>query len=380
MLTRLGTGAQVLAVLLALAAVGCTSESSSPASPASPATTEVTATVDGQLPRPRAVHRATRLPDGSVLLTGGCSTPGCGGFDEARSADVYGADGTLTPGPTAAEPRANGTATLLADGRVLLTGGYPGEGGRPVASIEVYDPTVPAFRTLGELREARADHTATLLDDGRVLIAGGSGVDGDALATTELFSPATDTTEPGPPLSEARAAHVAVRLGAATILVGGTRTGPALASTDVLSDGAWRPGPELGTPRVKAGIAAIGPDRAWVIGGSTETEGRSRLASTEVLTLGGTSPGPELAHGAYKLDGAIARLPDGRVVIPSGDVLEVYDPVEDTLAAVPNVRLPERSFRTVTPLGPTTVLVAGGYDDSITPHADLQVVRIPAAP
>lgn len=362
-------------------ATACTSDpASDPASDPTPTADAASGPTPGRLSLPRAVHRATALPDGTVLLTGGCSAEGCGGFDDARAAEIVGPDGIAMTGPTAAEPRANGTATLLRDGRVLLTGGYPGEGGQPTASMEVFDPGTRSFRSIGELAEARADHSATLLPDGLVLIAGGFDAAGDALATTELFDPDTDRTSPGPALSEARAAQVAVALDETVLLVGGTRTGPALRSTDVLTESAWSPGPDLGTPRVKAGLVPIGPDRALVVGGSRATEGREKLATTEVVPLGGPAvAGPELNAGTYKLDGAVALLPDGRVVIPAGALLEVYDPVSSTLVAVPDVRLPERSFRTVTAVGPTTVLVAGGYDDRITPQPDLDLVEVPAA-
>src|SRR4051794_41722348 len=75
-----------------------------------------------ELTQPRAVHRATLLQDGRVLVTGGCTQRGCDGFDEGRRAEVYDGDRGLEPAADMATPRASGTATLLADGRVLLSG------------------------------------------------------------------------------------------------------------------------------------------------------------------------------------------------------------------------------------------------------------------
>ncbi|MFP2934237.1 kelch repeat-containing protein, partial [Pyxidicoccus sp. 3LG] len=73
------------------------------------------------------------------------------------------------------------TATLLADGRVLVVGGmrrlgtFPIPTSEPVASAELYDPTTDTWSATSPLAEARYSHTATLLADGRVLVVGGQG-------------------------------------------------------------------------------------------------------------------------------------------------------------------------------------------------------------
>ena len=100
---------------------------------------------------------------------------------------------TRTPRPTATPiPRAEGdmtqavlynhTATLLEDGRVLVTGGQTAGSGtwpppRPpptgVVSAEIYDPSTDRWSPTAPMTEPRRWHGAVLLEDGEVLVSGG---------------------------------------------------------------------------------------------------------------------------------------------------------------------------------------------------------------
>jgi hypothetical protein len=67
--------------------------------------------------------------------------------------------------------RVEHTATLLAGGKVLITGGYLLHAG--LATAELYDPRTASFHPTGSMSTARVGQTATLPSSGDVLIVGG---------------------------------------------------------------------------------------------------------------------------------------------------------------------------------------------------------------
>jgi hypothetical protein len=68
--------------------------------------------------------------------------------------------------------RAYQTATLLPNGKVLVSGGYNSSNSSQ-ATAEVYDPATGTWSATGSMASARADQTATLLPNGKVLVSGG---------------------------------------------------------------------------------------------------------------------------------------------------------------------------------------------------------------
>src|SRR5437868_10186037 len=81
--------------------------------------------------------------------------------------------GRVLPTGCLGEPRADHTATLLPDGRVLIAGGLV-ENGIFLDSMELYDPRTGSFKPAGTMSSKRVGHSATLLPGGRVLLAGGT--------------------------------------------------------------------------------------------------------------------------------------------------------------------------------------------------------------
>jgi N-acetylneuraminic acid mutarotase len=127
-----------------------------------------------------------------------------------------------------AVPRALHQATLLPDGRVLMSGGL-GETSSPGPErAEVFDPATGTFGPAGDLHAGRSLHSAVLLTDGRVLVVGGVANPGDraAVTLTELFDPATNAWTSGPTLQTAWPGATATLLGNGKVLVfGGENAG-----------------------------------------------------------------------------------------------------------------------------------------------------------
>jgi hypothetical protein len=128
-----------------------------------------------------------------------------------------------------ADARFDFTATLLADGRVLVAGGDLGYDANPraLASAELYDPGTGTWTPTGSMLTGRYRHTATLLPDGKVLVAGGnidsSGVVGIdcCLATAELYDPANGTWTATGSMNAPRVDQWATLLHDGTVLVVG---------------------------------------------------------------------------------------------------------------------------------------------------------------
>ena len=163
-------------------------------------------------------HTATLLADGRVLIVRGkeSSTPS-GVPPFLASAEIYdpSADSWTTVG-TLAQSRSDHQAVLLADERVLILGGRGGS--IRLASAEIFDPSTDSWSPAGILAQARESNTATLLMDGRVLVVGGRG-EGETLGSAEIFDPSTNPWTPAGTLAHARSGHQAILLVDGRVLV-----------------------------------------------------------------------------------------------------------------------------------------------------------------
>lgn len=172
----------------------------------------------------RRFHSATLLDDGKVLIIGGADGSRGDIFDP--STNLF----TETGGQVVYPKRYVHTATKLRNGKVLIVGGVDrpwGEGTVYLSTAEIYDPSDGTFTSTGNMTTPRANHTATLLLDGKVLIAGG-GSTGGLLNTAEIFDPLTGFfTSVTDTMAISRARHSAIPIvdGSKVLIIGGLFVG-----------------------------------------------------------------------------------------------------------------------------------------------------------
>ena len=359
------SGGAVL-VSVALLTLGCTPDAGPSGSVPEPSHT-TTAAPDSALAH-RAAHTLTTLADGTHLVAGGCDVDGCS--TATASAYLVGADGAAGATPTAdmLQARAGHSATLLEDGRVLVTGGFAGEGTAPLSSAEVFDPASGEWERVGDLETGRGGDAAALLGDGRVLVAGGWLRSNTYTETTELFDPATGEFEPGPDLPVAADGLAATTLDDGSVLVVGGQQRSEVgtgAAVRITPDGGIVEVESLGTARFKHTVVTLPSGEALVLGGTVDDQ--ALLRSTEVFDPGTNSfrPGPDLDQGRYKLTGGAVVLPDGRVVVAGGGPgVELLDPGSGVSTPISSAGSEWASFSTVG-VSSGRVVVIGGYDRSI---------------
>lgn len=171
--------------------------------------------------RARSRHVAALLPGGRVLVAGGQTNFVDTGDNHAEIYDPV----TNTWSPTGVMDwwRNGHTATVLADGRVLITGGSElrQDANRRLRKSEIYDPATGTFTATDSMTFKRQWHTATLLADGRVLITGGLDENNQPVTTAELYDPIAGTFSATGSTVTLRDRHAAIRLPDGRVLVTG---------------------------------------------------------------------------------------------------------------------------------------------------------------
>ncbi len=325
---------------------------------------------------PSAARDATgRSRSGSVQLRG--VEPVRAGVFRARSGTLWVATavelGGLTfpvvvdPGWSATGSMANArldhAATTLANGKVLVTGGY---NSTYLGSAELYDPATGTWSSAGNLATARRLHRAALLPSGRVLVVGGQGA-GGALATTELYDPATNAWSAGPSLAAGRYNFVAVPLQNGKVLaVSGSGASGYISSVELYdpATNAWSPAGNLATARGEFAGARLLDGRVLIAGG-LGSPGYLATAERYDPSTNTWSPAGTFTTGRYAA--SLTTLDTGKALLAGGDnnfvdlaTAQLYDPATNTWSAAGSMAGARRGH-TDTLLTNGKVLVTGGF-------------------
>lgn len=319
------------------------------------------------MPSPRAAHSATRLRDGRVLIAGGCVADGCeeGIADDAILFDPVSAG--FSPAGKLVQPRVGHRAIALADGSILLFGGWTRTGVTDL--VERYAPETGRFEAQGRMLEPRDGFSATLLADGTILIAGGYGDGMRRLTSAERYEPATGRSRSAGSMSEPRMSHTATLLADGRVLVaGGSRSGNEVLATLEVFDPAtntFTSAGALARARHKHAAIAMG-DRVLLLGGASIPEADGHFVDSEWWSTDGIAAGPRMATGRYKFLDSLVTLADGSVLVAgSGARAEVLAADGSAFGPVDGSIGQQLAFATATALDDGRILVAGGYDPDI---------------
>lgn len=267
----------------------------------------------GSLSSGRVGHSAVRLAGGGVLVAGGTPSlsvaPSAELIDE-RSGEVVSAGRLI-------RTRQGMALVALADGRALVVGGE----GRD--SVEVWEPVTRSFRLVAaRMSHARHHPSATLLADGRVLILAGHH-EAQTHVMGEVFDPRSESFTPVVnALGERRLLHEAHRLSNGQVLaVGGelSEQGNIVPLPSVLR---FDPGADtlavvrqLDRARTVVRSVLLPDDEVLLFGG--QTDGERATASAIGVRADGVRPLAPMP--AARLFQTVSRLPDGRILIVGGN-------------------------------------------------------------
>jgi hypothetical protein len=287
--------------------------------------------------------------------------------------------GTWSPAPAMGVGRGYQTATLLANGKVLVVAGS--QTNRILASTELYDPLTRKWSSAGTLRTPRSLHTATLLKNGEVLVVGGSQLHPNSLgslATAELYDPQSNSWALAASMHTPRSYHTATLLADGRVLVvGGIEasndvTGTVLASAELYDPltNSWTPAAPLPVARARHTAVLLADHRVLVIGGtdSAHLPSSSYFPTAELYDPATQSWSLVANMNNARVYASATLLPDNRVLVVGDDGInertaEIFDPRTGDWLSLPDPGV-GRAEHVAVALRNGAVLVAGGVGET----------------
>jgi hypothetical protein len=324
---------------------------------------------------PRAGHTATLLTDGTVLVIDGGQLDIDDLLVSITSAEIFDPSmGKFTRVGAPCRAREFHTATLLTNGKVLMTGGNE-SWLTPSSTAELYDPITGSFAMTGSMAVGRSGHTASLLKDGRVLIIGGAA---EGAPTAEIYNPDAGTFSIVPSFTGGLWGHTATVLSSGKVLIVWQTSSEVF---DPETDSFTSVG-SMNEPRVFP-TATLLPNGNVLVAGGVGKEGILQSAELfDPLTASFVATGPmateRLAHTA-------TLLPDGTVLISGGFIdwnngyhsyssTEIFDPATASFTTAGPMNT-GRFWHTATLLPDGTVMVTGGIAGDDQPQSSAEIYK-----
>jgi N-acetylneuraminic acid mutarotase len=337
-------------------------------------------TATGVVTNPPYLHTATLLPNGKVLLCGGSDNSG----NASAAVEIYNrSTGTWNSTSAMENARYAHTATVLTNGTVLVAGGitnYAPQG--LVQTVELFNPTNSTWTTTGPLNFPRYGHTATLLANGKVLVVGGLGTNGSNVNLTniypgEVYDPVSGTWTVTGPMHYGRDSHTATLLPSGKVLVAGGNSPQSLLVTGSAelfdsATGNWTLTATMLDPLAYHTATLLPNGQVLVAGGDSEIGfffGNSYYAvkdaelydpATESWAATGSLIGIHDHHTATLLANGLVLVAGTAVENYTTNSAELYDPSSGQWAMAAQMKY-ARNQHTATLLPNGEVLAAGGF-------------------
>lgn len=342
-----------------------------------------------------------------LLIASACGSDSPTSTDPSDESEVFRAIGTMTT------TRFFHTATLLNDGRVLITGGYetdrPGHSSPEFrhATAELFDPAKGTSSATGDMSQARSQHRAIPLQDGRVIIkgndlhppdiydlqAGSFAILADApefgrsVATTILSTGDIFVTDEGgnagildqntweftssDRMIAPRTNHSTTLLQDGRVLIAGGMNAAGMVKVSEIFDpttNTFAEAGDLNDERWGHEAVLLQDGRVLIIGGrrgTIEADNVQNVTTAEMFDPATGMFATAGDTGLSSIDTAI-RLPGGRVFLLSGGDVAIYDPASGATTRTGHGIGQNRSLYTVTPLKDGRIMISGGLKDLVS--------------
>jgi len=281
--------------------------------------------------------------------------------------------GTFTATGSTITPRADHTATLLLDGKVLIAGGRAANDSA-LASAEIYDPETKMFTPTGDMTILHG-RVAALLPSGKVLFVGS---DVRQRLATEVYDPLTGTFSAAGSIDVDDKTHIcdATLLSSGKLLISMCQWWPPWGATPYLYDPTSAAFVATGNYATTANLdEGTGPVAVLLANGKVLTiweSWKAEIYNPDTETYLPTSDLiPSGADGGY----SATLLPNGNVLIAGGDgnpVNQLYDPAAGKFTVTGNMNA-TRAGKSATLLSYGTVLITGGWDYRVVPTSGAEL-------